>query len=589
MSCDHDEVLSEEQLADKMAAYGLGVLPDATEQEAAEAADLIKKMENIVKNGGTLFPVNPRPSGEPYPAENAKPVTKGQADRAAANKPNKPAGGGGANQRKLKCPFCSGKIMAKSGGRLFATVGGFLQRNFSIRIPTALQSYLQENTPVTVKSALKEKCKVCGGKGTIKDPTDDTDKYKEAKSIAKKYSKEIEEKEALLAPPCGNRYTIIQGSDLLEVGIGMNDAPSYRVDKDQGVRNKGLIDPGQVNTKKAGPQFPEGATANHVQGLNPPASPGGHYVIKCSNKFSLLAGAQGVDITTGGPVTIHGGITQIIGPEVTVGSGTGKLLLEGDVVSINGKSVEVTPSDGHLFVKGTISNSGNLMVGGHVHAESVSFVKAECSGRNEPTTISAPADLMTGPAFWGGIAAEALPSVIKDLVQNTVQNAAEPKFAQQLVSQRGALSMSEKMVNLAYCSLPQEVKPSGWIIPGTTITFASINAANASLGTVTGTLNGLAGSVVTAAPILLYNFPHTHALPDLRHTHEVRIPDLDCSADSAQEVRGKQAGVASSAPLHKQSTSGIGVLTGLFSAIGSVLAGTRSPTQNNLFSKKYGG
>jgi hypothetical protein len=505
------------------------------------------------------------------PAASVKPVSRN------AKPPASQAGKGAPGQRKLPCPFCTGKIMAKSGGRLFASVGGFLQRNFNIRIPTALQSYLAENIPVTVKSALKGKCKVCGGKGTIPDPTDDSAKYQKAKSIAQSRAKEIQEKEALLAPPCGNRYTIIQGSDLLEVGIGMNDAPSYRVDKDKGVRNKGLIDPGLVNTKKAGPQFPEGATANHVQGLNPPASPGGHYVIKCSNKFSLLTGAQGIDITTGGPVTIHGGITQIIGPEVTVGSKTGRLLLEGDVVNINGKSVEITPNDGHLFVKGTISNSGNLMVGGHVHAESVSFTKAECSGRNEPTTISAPADLMTGPAFFGGLAAEALPSVIKDLVQNTVQNAAEPKFAQQLISQRGTLSMSEKMANLAYCAMPQELKPSGWLPIGTTFT-AVIGGVTPSPTTVTLT-----------TPAMLYNFPHTHALPDLRHTHEVRIPDLDCSADSAQEVRGKQAGVASSAPLHKQSTSGIGVLTGLFGAIGSVLAGTRSSTQNNLFSKKYGG
>jgi hypothetical protein len=476
-----------------------------------------------------------------------------------------------SSQRETKCPYCTGKILPKTGGRLFSTIGGFLQRNFNIRIPTALLSYLKENTPVTTKSVLKGKCEACKGKGTIKDPSDDSAKYEKAKAIAQKRSKEIEKNEALLAPPCGNRYTIIQGSDLLEVGIGMNDAPSYRVDKDKGVRNSGLIDPGKIETKKAGPSFPSGATANHVQGLNPPASPGGHYVIKCSNKFSLLTGAQGIDITTGGPINIHGGITQIIGPEVTVGSKTGRLVLEGDVVNINGKSIEVTPNDGHLFVKGTISNTGNLMVGGHVHAESMSFTKAECSGKNEITTISSSSDLMTGPAFWGGLAMEALPSIIKDLVQNTVQNAAEPKFAQQLISMRGVFSISEKMVNMAYAAIPQEIKPSGWILPGTLV--------------------GQAGPYpcIATAPVLLFNFPHVHALPDLRHTHEVRVPDLDCSADSAQEVRGKQSGVAGAAPLHKQSTSGIGILTGLFAAIGSVLAATRSMTQNNLFSKKYGG
>jgi hypothetical protein len=136
---------------------------------------------------------------------------------------------------------------------------------------------------------------------------------------------------------------------------------------------------------------------------------------------------------------------------------------------------------------------------------------------------------------------------------------------------RGVFSISEKMVNMAYAAIPQEIKPSGWILPGTLV--------------------GQAGPYpcIATAPVLLFNFPHVHALPDLRHTHEVRVPDLDCSADSAQEVRGKQSGVAGAAPLHKQSTSGIGILTGLFAAIGSVLAATRSMTQNNLFSKKYGG
>ena len=474
-------------------------------------------------------------------------------------------------QREVKCPYCTGKILAKTGGRVFATIEGFLQRSFSIRIPTSIISYLKENTPITTKSALKGKCAACNGKGTIKDPSDDSEKHQKVKDNFEKNSKEIEKNEALLAPPCGNRYTIIQGSDLLEVGIGMNDTPSYRVEKDKGVRNSGLIDPSAIKANKAGPQFPVGGKANHVQGLNVPASPGGHYVIKCSNKFSLLVGAQGIDITTGGPVNIHGGITQIIGPEVTVGSKTGRLVLEGDVVNINGRSVEVTPNDGHLFVKGTISNTGNLMVGGHVHAESISFTKAECSGRNETTKISAPADLMTGPAFWGGTAMEALPNVLRDLVQNASQNAAEPKFAQQLITPRGSLSISEKMTNLAYCALPTELRFTGYIMPGMCVV---------TNGTITCT---------NPSPIPVFNFPHTHALPDLRHTHEVRVPDLDCTADTAQEVRGKQAGVSGPAPLHKQSTSTLGVIMGLFGGIGSAFAAARSSTQNFLFSKKLGG
>jgi len=206
-----------------------------------------------------------------------------------------------------------------------------------------------------------------------------------------------------------------------------------------------------------------------------------------------------------------------------------------------------------------------------MHAESISFTKAECTGKNETSKISAPADLMTGPAFWGGPSLEALPSVLKDLVQNASQNAAEPKFAQQLITPRGMLSISEKVANIAYCSLPTELRFTGYIMPGTCVV---------TNGVVTCT---------NPAPIPVFNFPHTHALPDLRHTHESRVPDLQYSSDTAQEVRSKQAGVAGPAPLHKQSTKTLDALSGLFGAIGSAFVAVRSSTQNFLYSKKLGG
>jgi hypothetical protein len=453
-----------------------------------------------------------------------------------------------ADQKQITCPFCTGTVLPKLAARPFLSLNGFLQRNFGIQIPSTAFSTLLQLAPIPKKALFLQSCVACGGKGSIPDPSDDSAKHAQVADLAKQHQAEIEKNEAL-ATGC-NRYTIIQGSDLLEVGIGMNTTPSYRVDEGKGIRNARLADPSEVDTSKGGPQAPIGATANHVQGTNPLSSPGGVYVIKCSNKFSVLAGAQGIDITTGGPVNIHGGITSIIGPEVTIGSSTGRLLLEGETVIVNGKSIEVSPSDGHLFVRGTISNTGNIITGGHIHAESMSVVKMDCVSRNETTTISGPGNLMTGPAFWGP--ETALVGTLLDLSSNVSQQVANPDFATQLTSIRGALGMSESMVNLAYAAIPFELKPSG--------------------------------VTATVPPVPVYLFPHVHALPDLRHTHEVRVPNFDHS-DTADELRNKQAGVTDSAPLGKDSSSPLQAVASLISSIGTAFTAARSATQNSVFLK----
>lgn len=469
--------------------------------------------------------------------------------------------------REIKCPYCTGQILTKKSGRIFSSITGFLQRSFNIRIPTAILTFLQENTPVSKSSLLKGECKACDGKGSIPDPSDDTDKYEQVKSIAQQKIPEILELEKKLAPPCGNRYTIIQGCDLLEVGLGMNKNPSYRVDKDMSVRNKGLIDPGQINTKKGGPQIPEGGKCNHIQGINSLASPGGHYTIKCSNKFSLVVGAQGVDISTGGPVTISGGITRITGPEISIGTSSGRLLLEGQVVNINGKSVEIAPSDGHLFVKGTISNTGNMMVGGHCHAESISFTKAECGGKTEQTKHGGPSDLYAGPAFWGGTSAEGLKSSVLDLVGYVTSKTTNPADAQQIITPKFMEGMRDKMLNVTYNAKPYELLPTGYILPGTVVSIFGAFPCNYGGVPAFGEMKGI---VTTVPGINVNNFPHCHALPDLSHVHDVRVPDIDFSSDSAQEIRGKQSGVSASAPLHKTTSIGPALLASAFSVISSV-------------------
>jgi hypothetical protein len=66
---------------------------------------------------------------------------------------------------------------------------------------------------------------------------------------------------------------------------------------------------------------------------------------------------------------------------------------------------------------------------------------------------------------------------------------------------------------------------------------------------------GVSVTSVAGVPVLgvVFNFPHIHALPDGAHTHETRIPDIKCDADSAAELRKSVAGVDGPAPLMRSS------------------------------------
>ena len=456
-------------------------------------------------------------------------------------------------QRKVICPFCEGKVLAKTEARETRSVPGFFQRLPAIVIPTGLMEYLKSITPVDKAGIYKGGCFRCKGTRTIKDPSDDSAKYQEVVAKASSKQDEIAKLEQMLAPPGGNRHIILQGNDFLEVGLGMNITPSYRVDKDQGIRNKGLLDPSKTNNNVAGPQIPEGGWCNHIQGWTPLPSPGGCYVIKCANKFTLMAGAQGVEVQTGGAITINGGITRIIGAEISIGSQEGRVSISGDVVDISGKSIEVAPTDGHFFVKGTISNTGNVMVGGHTHSESVSFVKGECVGTNKQTGISGASNLYSGPAFWGGVGVEGVTAALKDLTGFTLSKSTNPIEAQQLMTPRFMQNLTEKLTTLAYNMRPWEAKATGFILPGT------------FLGYCLGFL-----PCVTYNAIEVYNFPHTHALPDSAHYHDVRMPKIDYSSDTAEQLRSKQGGVSAPAPLHKATGKATEVLTGLWTGMGSV-------------------
>jgi hypothetical protein len=549
--------------AARMEDQGLRQLPLKKQIDSATRAtsignDFVSTKDPLKKSPDRNFTVGKTTVTAQTAFTEPKTSTPPTAGTTTAGSATGPANAPIDKQREITCPNCEGDYVSKVAGRIFSSIGSFLQRTFNIRIPTVILNYLKERLQINKLTAFNGDCLVCNGTRKIVDPSDDTQKYAEASQRTEKYIPEIEQNEAKLGNG-GNRYTIVQNSEVLEVGIGMNDIPSYRVDKNAGYRLRGLAGfgrgAGQVSPKY-GP-IPQGGNCNHVQGLNVPAVPGGsgHYIIKCSNKFSLVTGSQGIELTTSGPITFNGGITSITGPEVTIGSRTGKLALEGDVVNLVGRSIEAGPTDGHFVVKGTISNTGNIICGGHAHMESASVVRLETVGRNESSKVSSSNNIVTGPAFWGGPAVEGITLSTKGLLSYVSASKANPEQAKIITSSRYAMGLYEELLNVAYSSLPQELVPCGYAL----------------LGTV---------------PLPVFLWPHTHALPDQMHCHETRIPDIKCDADTAEQLRAEQAGIDGPAPVHKTQTSIIDVLVATWSTVSTTIVGVFAPVQNLVYKGK---
>jgi hypothetical protein len=542
----------------------------------------------VGKNGG--YPPGWDPSimqSNKYDATNAspavqKPTNSGNPPSPSPPPPKTPETSPQGSQEggdHTQCPHCSGETLVTKVGRTLSHISGWIQKCFSIKIPTGVLKYIQDHTPVSKTAALKGPCKSCGGKGSIKSPAKIAAPAAEkVKANFQKNAEEITKLENKLAPHGGNRYTVIQGSETVEVGLGFNDAPSYTVIEGAGRRNKRLVAHSDLSSKGA-PMFFEGAESNYIQGINSLASPGGHYFLKCSNKFSVAAGAQGVDITTGGPITISGGITRISGPEISITTQTGPLTLEGEVVNINGKSVEVATSDGDFCVRGNISAGTNVRVAGGLHTQNLSFVHGSCVGYNSFTDNATPKAIVSGKAVYGSAGVKGQIAAALDLAAHAAGIIADPTDVKNAIGPAAIFDLMDKMLTLAYLNLPQELSLTGYILPGTPVTFFDIVAPNATIGAAPGVvvtgpiIIGPGELTIGPTPVPLFNFPHVHIIPSLPHCHSVRLPAIDFSADTSEQLLAKQASIAYPTPQHTSSS-----LTELFKTTillpGSIVVGT---------------
>jgi hypothetical protein len=399
-------------------------------------------------------------------------------------------------------------------------------------------------------------CDTCNNKRTIPNTTDNSKQYQE---VAKKLEANIEkisELESKLGKG-GDEFKITTGDVVVHCGLIMNDTPSYRIDP-QASPTRGYVADGSGVQSGKGTMWTGGGKTNAVVGLNPLPTPGGEYTLVCTNKYRLVVGNRGIEVKTGGPVTIDGGITRITGPQVTIGTSTGRLVLEGDVVNINGTSIELTPNGkGQVVVAGTLGVTGNSIVGGHLHAENISFVGATCTAKNETTTTSAPTDIISGPASWSGLPnltskKNGLVNALNDLIGHSITTTSDLRKIAGLLFNRGQNQLLDKMKNVIYNTYPMELMEGVPVSPTLPLPLVPISKKTAILIRQSLLPSGYClyylGSP-TSKPYrlgIMYSFPHVHALHDGEHSHTHRGPNIQLE-DAPEGVRKNSAGAASNA------------------------------------------
>jgi hypothetical protein len=435
----------------------------------------------------------------------------------------------------LPCPTCNGgkKLGAKNrAGKKYINLSSLFSRcPASIRIPVGdiedlINSVIQF---VDVRQLFdKKKCPTCDNKGTVKDVTGVANQ--KAKEVAQKLDSKKEqiqklEQKAGGSSGCGNRIAIINGYDVLEVGLGMNKTKSY-------AQGKSEMAPGSVRIG-GGVQFVETTV---TVGKNVTATPGGAYTIKCSNKFTCFTGAQGIELITYGPVNIAGGITKITGPEVTIGSSTGTCTVEGNHLQLTGKTIGIGPVEGdnQIVVQGTLGVSSNLVVNGSAHVNGdLSFTSATVPSTTKRAHFGSQSDVVTGGASWGGIAVKAISDVMQNMIADISHMVIDPSTP--IISRRGIEKVMEHVLTLAKVSRPWELLPTGYILTGTPISLALLGGTLtgfAGPSNIAGPVAGVGAFVggellgIVETPIPLNNFPHVHALPDMFHTHDMEVPNI---------------------------------------------------------------
>jgi len=441
----------------------------------------------------------------------------------------------------VPCPTCgSGKKIIKNKKKKESTLLDTLFKKlpFSPRLPLNPIDLLPSIMPANVVFK-GGKCPDCNGKRTIPDRTDISKNVEAAAAAASKHTKMIAQHEAELGPPGGNRTTIVAGNETVQVGLAVNKAKSYNIIEG------GTHVPSKVHIGDKG-CIAGHSPSTYVHGTNPIALPGGNYTLIVGNKLTMVVGAQGVDINTYGPVNISGGITRIIGPQVSVGSSTGQLSLDGKHVQITGDTIALTPSgaDKQVVINGTLGVQANAVVAGGLHVDGdVSFTSGTCPMKISRTKFAGGLDHCTQAPSWQGFA---VADASRDLLRTVSLLATDPSLV--ITSPRVMMLMIDKMLTLIYTCMTLEPIPTGLILPGMCV-VQSVIAPDIDDGTTQIIIS------TNITPIPVHNFVHVHRVYDGIHTHDFESPNIKLVSDDVATRTinsSKQSGVPSPANSEEQ-------------------------------------
>ena len=202
---------------------------------------------------------------------------------------------------------------------------------------------------------------------------------------------------------------------------------------------------------------------------------------------------------------------------MTFGTNVGQTSIAGNHVVVQGKNVSMkaTGESGQIGIEGSLGITGNLQSGG-AYVDNMYCAKLTMPSKTSSTKGGTPTHLQTGPASWG-VTGNALINSLTDFKDFIVERSLDMNLFGQggPTTPRFQFNLSDEISNMIYTALPVELK-------------------------VTGICLTLAG------PGVIFNFPHTHILPDGLHTHDVRGPaiafDNHTSAESVKAAFASSGG-----------------------------------------------
>jgi hypothetical protein len=220
-----------------------------------------------------------------------------------------------------------------------------------------------------------------------------------------------------------------------------------------------------------------------------------------------MAGSQGISLKTTGPIEIHGGIVNFTGADMTFGTNVGQTSIAGNHVVVQGKNVSMkaTGESGQIGIEGSLGVTGNLQAGG-AYVDNMYCAKLTMPSKTSSTKGGTTTRLQTGPASWG-VTGNALINSLTDFKDFITERTLDMNLFGQggPTTPRFQFNMSDAVANLIYTALPVELKVTGICL-------------------------------TPVGPGVIFNFPHTHILPDGLHTHEVRGPAIACDNYPSKEA-----------------------------------------------------